>query len=102
GVSLTEEDINGRTTTYEYDALGRAARMWAPSRPTSQSPSARFTYDTTIGQPVSVTTESLTDDGDYDVSTVIYDGLGRERQKQDPAVGGGRLITDILYSANGT
>ncbi|MFK0116140.1 ricin-type beta-trefoil lectin domain protein [Streptomyces sp. NPDC090994] len=102
GVSLTEEDINGRTTTYEYDALGRAARMWAPSRPTSESPSAKFTYDTTIGQPVSVTTESLTDDGDYDVSTVIYDGLGRERQKQDPAVGGGRLITDILYSANGT
>ncbi|GAA4813452.1 ricin-type beta-trefoil lectin domain protein [Streptomyces ziwulingensis] len=102
GVSLTEADINGRTTTYAYDALGRATQVWAPSRATSKSPSARFTYDTTIGQPVSVTTESLTGDGDYDVSTVIYDGLGRERQKQDPAVGGGRLITDILYSANGT
>ncbi|MFF5104364.1 polymorphic toxin-type HINT domain-containing protein [Streptomyces sp. NPDC000134] len=102
GVSLTEQDINGRVTTYGYDALGRTTQVWAPSRATSKSPSAMFTYDTTIGQPVSVTTESLTDDGDYDVSTVIYDGMGRERQKQDPAVGGGRLITDILYSANGT
>ncbi|MGV9316991.1 type I polyketide synthase, partial [Streptomyces sp. NPDC003691] len=30
-------------------------------------------------------------------SYVFYDGLGRERQKQDPAVGKGRLITDIFY-----
>ncbi|MFF8973200.1 ricin-type beta-trefoil lectin domain protein [Streptomyces sp. NPDC014995] len=102
GVALTDEDVNGRVTTYTYDALGRTTQVWNPSRPTSKSPSAKITYDTTIGQPVSITTESLTDNGDYGVSTVIYDGLGRERQKQEPAVGGGRLITDTLYSANGT
>ncbi|MFC9289104.1 ricin-type beta-trefoil lectin domain protein, partial [Streptomyces sp. NPDC057052] len=102
GVALTDEDVNGRVTTYTYDALGRATQVWNPNRATSKSPSAKITYDTTIGQPVSITTESLTDTGDYGVSTVIYDGLGRERQKQEPAVGGGRLITDTLYSANGT
>ncbi|MGW6518943.1 DddA-like double-stranded DNA deaminase toxin [Streptomyces sp. NPDC054962] len=102
GVALTDQDVNGRVTTYTYDALGRATQVWNPSRATSKSPSAKITYDTTIGQPVSITTESLTDNGDYGVSTVIYDGLGRERQKQEPAVGGGRLITDTLYGANGT
>ncbi|MEV1061744.1 ricin-type beta-trefoil lectin domain protein [Streptomyces sp. NPDC050263] len=102
GVALTDEDVNGRVTTYTYDALGRATQVWNPNRATSETPSAKITYDTTIGQPVSITTESLTDDGDYAASTVIYDGLGRERQKQEPAVGGGRLITDTLYSANAT
>ncbi|MFD2691810.1 ricin-type beta-trefoil lectin domain protein [Streptomyces phyllanthi] len=102
GVSLKETDANGHTTTFTYDALGRTTQAWAPTRSTSKSPSAKFTYDTTIGQPVSVTTEALKDNGDYEASTVIYDGLGRERQKQEPAVGKGRLITDVLYSANGT
>ncbi|MPY56807.1 sugar-binding protein [Streptomyces spongiae] len=102
GVSLKETDANGKTTTFTYDALGRTMQAWAPTRSTSKSPSAKFTYDTTIGQPVSVTTEALTKEGDYETSTVIYDGLGRERQKQEPAVGKGRLITDVLYSANGT
>ncbi|WP_409471574.1 polymorphic toxin-type HINT domain-containing protein [Streptomyces sp. HC307] len=102
GVSLTDQDVNGRTTTYTYDSLGRATQVWSPTRSTSKSPSAKFTYDTTIGQPVSITTEALNHEGAYETSTVIYDGLGRERQKQEPAVGGGRLITDVLYSANGT
>ncbi|MFJ9585525.1 ricin-type beta-trefoil lectin domain protein [Streptomyces acidicola] len=102
GVSLKDSDANGNTSTFAYDALGRATQAWAPTRSTAKSPSAKFTYDTTIGSPVSVTTEALTDDGDYDISTVIYDGLGRERQKQEPAVGKGRLITDVLYSSNGT
>ncbi|KUL40871.1 ricin-type beta-trefoil lectin domain protein [Streptomyces regalis] len=102
GVSLADQDVNGRTTTYTYDSLGRATQVWSPTRSTSKSPSAKFTYDTTIGQPVSITTEALSHEGAYETSTVIYDGLGRERQKQEPAVGGGRLITDVLYSANGT
>ncbi len=28
----------------------------------------------------------------------IYDGLGRERQTQEEATGGGRLITDTFYN----
>ncbi|MEU9335001.1 ricin-type beta-trefoil lectin domain protein [Streptomyces sp. NPDC048290] len=102
GVALSERDTNGRTTTFAYDSLGRSTEAWSPTRPTSKSPSVKFTYNTTIGQPVSVATAALTEDGTYETSTVIYDGLGRERQRQEPAVGGGRLITDTLYSANGT
>ncbi|GAA3305601.1 hypothetical protein GCM10020295_59710 [Streptomyces cinereospinus] len=59
---------------------------------------------------MSVVTESLqdnptpADDGVkavYDRSTTIYDGLGRERQSQTPAVGGGRLVTDTFHNASG-
>ncbi|MGW0819710.1 ricin-type beta-trefoil lectin domain protein [Streptomyces sp. NPDC002845] len=103
GTALRERDPNGHTTGYAYDPLGRTKSAWGnASRTTSAEPAVRFTYNTVLGQPVSVVSRVLKDDGSYDMSTVIYDGLGRERQKQDPAVGGGRLVTDVLYSANGT
>ncbi|WP_262008174.1 ricin-type beta-trefoil lectin domain protein [Streptomyces sp. FIT100] len=102
GTTLKETDANGRTTVYAYDALGRATKGWNINQPASEPPSVEFEYNTTAGEPVSVVTRALREDGGYDTSTVFYDGLGRERQRQDPAVGEGRLITDIKYSANGT
>ncbi|WP_434795064.1 RHS repeat-associated core domain-containing protein [Streptomyces albidoflavus] len=102
GVALRETDANGRTTAYTYDALGRTTEAWAPSQPRTEDPSVKFTYDISQGNPVNVTTSALNNEGTYDRSVVFYDGLGRERQTQIPAVGEGRLITDTLYSANGT
>ncbi|WP_230396183.1 ricin-type beta-trefoil lectin domain protein [Streptomyces blattellae] len=103
GTSWKEEDANSRTTHYAYDALGRTTATWGDAtKTTSTTPAVKIAYDTTIGEPVSVVTSTLTDAGTYADSVVIYDGLGRERQKQTPAVGEGRLITDVLYSANGT
>ncbi|MFI9616813.1 ricin-type beta-trefoil lectin domain protein [Streptomyces sp. NPDC052023] len=103
GTSVKEVDANLRTTQYAYDALGRTTATWGDStRTTATSPAVKIAYNTTIGQPVSVITSTLTESGTYEDSVVIYDGLGRERQKQEPAVGEGRLITDVLYSANGT
>ncbi|GGL74840.1 hypothetical protein GCM10010129_18270 [Streptomyces fumigatiscleroticus] len=102
GVSLTETDANGHTTTYAYDALGRSTAGWKAGESTSDNPSVKFAYNTTPGEPVSVVTSALNDRGEYEDSVVFYDGLGRERQTQTDAVGEGRLITDVHYSANGT
>ncbi|MGV9317299.1 sugar-binding protein, partial [Streptomyces sp. NPDC003691] len=101
--ALKETDPNGRTTTFEYDGLGRTVKAWGPTD-TAGRPAAIFTYHAKPGDPVSVKSELLKEGegSDYVSSYVFYDGLGRERQKQDPAVGKGRLITDIFYGPNGT
>ncbi|WP_051722817.1 ricin-type beta-trefoil lectin domain protein [Streptomyces albus] len=104
GTTLSDTDANGRTTTYAYDAYGRTTHAWASGQDASdpEDASAKFAYTIVQGQPVHVTTKTLKENGGYDTSVVFYDGLGRERQRQEPAVGTGRLITDTLYSANGT
>ncbi|MFJ1600575.1 polymorphic toxin-type HINT domain-containing protein [Streptomyces sp. NPDC088261] len=103
GTTLKDVDANGRTTLYEYDALGRTTKGWATSQSADEKPSVTFSYNTAPSEPVSVVSSTLKDNGtDYDDSIVFYDGLGRERQRQEPAVGDGRLITDTIYSANGT
>ncbi|WP_307706191.1 polymorphic toxin-type HINT domain-containing protein [Streptomyces sp. V1I6] len=102
GTTLKETDANGRTSSFAYDALGRATAGWRTSQSTSEAASIRMEYNTTPGEPVSVVTSTLDDNGKYTDSVVFYDGLGRERQRQQAAVGKGRLITDIIYSANGT
>ncbi len=110
GATLTSTDPNGRATSYEYDALGRTTAAWDPTQPATDDPTARYTYNTIVNEPVSVVTESLernptsAPDGTkavYTASTAIYDGLGRERQSQTPAVGGGRLVTDTFHNSSG-
>ncbi|MEU3603562.1 polymorphic toxin-type HINT domain-containing protein [Streptomyces sp. NPDC006798] len=101
--ALKETDPNGRTTTFEYDGLGRTVKAWGPTH-TAGRPGAIFTYYAEPGDPVSVRSEFLKEDRgtEYVSSYAFYDGLGRERQKQEPAVGKGRLITDVFYGPNGT
>ncbi|WP_229379088.1 ricin-type beta-trefoil lectin domain protein [Streptomyces sp. VRA16 Mangrove soil] len=104
GTTLTDTDPNGNTTAYAYDAYGRTTYAWAPGQTPGDTDeaSAHFTYTIVQGEPVHVTSETLKEDGSYEKGVTFYDGLGRERQRQEPAVGGGRLITDTLYSADGT
>ncbi|MGW3653675.1 ricin-type beta-trefoil lectin domain protein [Streptomyces sp. NPDC000878] len=103
GTSLKETDTNGHYSAFAYDALGRTTAGWSDAtQTTSTKPLVKFAYNTTAGDPVSVVTSALNDRGVYEDSVVLYDGLGRERQRQEPAVGKGRLITDTHYSANGT
>ncbi|MGW1282033.1 polymorphic toxin-type HINT domain-containing protein [Streptomyces tsukubensis] len=101
--ALKETDPNGRVTTFEYDGLGRTVKAWGPTN-TAGEPAAKFTYSAKPGDPISVRSELLKEGegSQYVSSYIFYDGLGRERQKQDPAVGKGRLITDIFYGPNGT
>ncbi|MFC8512399.1 ricin-type beta-trefoil lectin domain protein [Streptomyces sp. NPDC057257] len=102
GTALKSADANGNSTVYEYDALGRASAMWTASQnPDTDSPATTYSYDVVAGEPTAVTTSVLRDNGTYDDTIVLYDGLGRERQQQSEAVGGGRLVTDTYYNANG-
>ncbi|MFJ6738124.1 RHS repeat-associated core domain-containing protein [Streptomyces sp. NPDC091279] len=108
GATLKSTDANDRVTSYEYDPLGRTVAAWDATQSATDDPTVRYAYHLDPDKPVSVVTESLKDnptraagDGTYQASTSIYDGLGRERQTQTPAVGGGRLVTDTLHNSSG-
>ncbi|OSZ61769.1 hypothetical protein OQI_03400 [Streptomyces pharetrae CZA14] len=108
GTTLTTRDPNGRVSSYTYDALGRTTAVWDATQNPTDDPTARYEYNTDPKHPVSVVTQALSDnpstssgDGVYTSATTIYDGLGRERQTQAPAVGGGRLVTDTFHNAAG-
>ncbi|HEX8344734.1 MAG TPA: sugar-binding protein, partial [Actinoplanes sp.] len=107
GVGTRTTDANDRVSTAEYDALGRLIKAWGPGRAAPATPDFQATY--TIprrvpdepAQPSSVTTLTRGHDNRVETSVTIYDGLGRERQTQEQATGGGRLITDTLYNSSG-
>ncbi|WP_158754718.1 ricin-type beta-trefoil lectin domain protein [Streptomyces sp. NRRL F-2580] len=102
GVPVEEADANGRKVTTAYDALGRATAVWTPSqKPGTDKAAHTFAYEIKEHTPPTVTSATLQDDGTYKQSIAIYDGLLRQRQGQTDALGGGRLITDTLYNANG-
>ncbi|MFD0268687.1 ricin-type beta-trefoil lectin domain protein [Streptomyces sp. NPDC127106] len=103
GSALEAKDTNGRKVTTAYDNLGRSAAVWTPSQnPGKDKAAYTFTYQITEHEPPAVTSSVLQDDGTYTQTVAIYDGLLRPRQSQREALGGGRLITDTLYSANGS
>uniref|UniRef100_A0AAU2JJK0 Ricin-type beta-trefoil lectin domain protein n=1 Tax=Streptomyces sp. NBC_00049 TaxID=2903617 RepID=A0AAU2JJK0_9ACTN len=103
GSVLETIDANARKVTTEYDNLGRTTAVWTPSqKPATDKAAQTFDYQIKEHQPPVVTSATLQDDGTYTRSIAIYDGLLRPRQAQTEALGGGRLITDTLYSENGT
>ncbi|WP_240805699.1 ricin-type beta-trefoil lectin domain protein [Streptomyces sp. A1547] len=103
GTPLETTDANGRKVTTEYDELGRSTAVWTPSqKPGTDKAAFTFSYQIKEDQPPIVSSGTLQDDGTYTKTNTIYDGLLRPRQTQGEALGGGRLITDTLYNANGT
>ncbi|TLQ44619.1 polymorphic toxin-type HINT domain-containing protein [Streptomyces marianii] len=103
GTVLSVTDPNGRKTSSSYDNLGRVTGVWSPSRTQgTDSASALFTYQIADNKPPTVTTRTLRDNGTYEDTVAIYDGLLRPRQTQAEALGGGRIVTDTLYNAGGT
>ncbi len=100
------EDANGKTTTGEYDGLGRLVKVWEPGRVQgSDTPTTKFTYTVSTSGQNSVLTETLNHDAsDYVASSVIYDGLLRQRQSQQPSASAsavGRVVTDTVYDSRG-
>lgn len=103
GSVLDTTDANSRKTSTTYDPLGRISAVWTPSRKQGTDKAvSTFAYQIAEHEPPVVTSHTLQDDGTYKQNLTIYDGLLRPRQTQSEALGGGRLITDTLYSANGT
>ncbi|MCH5676736.1 RHS repeat domain-containing protein, partial [Streptomyces gilvus] len=102
GLPLTEEDANGKKATMEYDPLGRLLKVWEIDRdPATQTPTATYDYTVRRDGPTIVTTRTLKDNGQYAVSYEILDGLLRERQTQDEAIGDGRIVNDTFYDSAG-
>ncbi|MFD5905604.1 ricin-type beta-trefoil lectin domain protein [Streptomyces microflavus] len=101
--TVKSTDANGRVGQAVYDALGRLKEAWGPGRTPSASavPDFHATYTTPAGKPPYITTSTRGHENRVETSVTLYDGLGRERQSQEQATGGGRLITDTLYNSSG-
>ncbi|WP_327237793.1 polymorphic toxin-type HINT domain-containing protein [Streptomyces sp. NBC_01317] len=111
-VTLKTTDANNKVSEAVYDPLGRLAEAWAPGRTPSATavPDFRAVYtipdvdpddDDGKRKPSYVTTYSRGQENRIETSVTLYDGLGRERQTQEEATGGGHLITDTLYNSSG-
>jgi YD repeat-containing protein len=96
-------DPNNRTTELAYDALGRSIEVWLPNHPrqTYADGTYEFSYLVRNNGPNAVTTKTLAPKGNYVTTKELYDGLLRPRQKQSPAPGGGRLLSDTRYDSHG-
>lgn len=104
GMPTSVVDQNGDTTTATYDALGRLTQVWLPNRAQANnpsSPSMSYAYTLSTSAPETIATTSLTPSGGTVTGYQLYDGLGRLRQSQSPAEGGGIDLTDTFYDSNG-
>ncbi|MFJ6938604.1 ricin-type beta-trefoil lectin domain protein [Streptomyces sp. NPDC101132] len=103
GSAVEVIDANARKSTSRYDAFGRVTDVWTSSQnPASDKPMHTFQYQIAEHQTPTVVTGELRDNGTYETSVTIYDGLLRPRQVQKEAAGGGRIVTDTFYNQNGT
>jgi RHS repeat-associated protein len=104
GLPTVTVDENGKRTVTEYDGLGRLANVWQPGRVKgADSPTLKYAYGMhNTGAPNSVKMSKINPAGTgYLESYLLYDGLGRLRQSQAPAIGGGRMITETKYDGRG-
>ncbi|MFI2504747.1 polymorphic toxin-type HINT domain-containing protein [Streptomyces sp. NPDC018972] len=103
GATLTTEDANGHISRAVYDELGRLLQAWGPGRApaTGTVPDLEVEYRIQQGEPAAVISRTRGHEDRVETGVVLYDGLGRIRQTQEEATGGGRLITDTLYNASG-
>ncbi len=92
-------DANGKTTTAEYDPLGRLAKVWRDNRTTATTPHMQYTY--TLSSPSWIRTQTLGPNGNQISSYQIFDGRLRPRQTQTPTESGHRMVTDVQYDSRG-
>ncbi|MFD9222910.1 RHS repeat domain-containing protein [Streptomyces sp. NPDC060064] len=104
GVVSKSVDVNGSTTEYAFDALGRVAQVWQPDRLRALADAASIEYEYRVSNTDEswVRTGTLKADGKtYNSSYEIFDSLLRSRQKQGPSPSGGRVIAETLYDDRG-
>ncbi|MFC4517930.1 polymorphic toxin-type HINT domain-containing protein [Streptomyces ehimensis] len=101
GQPLYVTDTNNKRTSFEYDALGRARKVWLADRGKNRVPSYEFTYRIADGKPVAVATRTINNTDGQITSYTLYDGFLRPRQTQSPGPDKGRLITDTFYDDRG-
>lgn len=102
GSAIKAVDANLRVTETAFDPLGRATEVWLPTRSRlTESANYKYSYKISRSELSVVTASSLGPNGNYVTTKTIYDGQYRERQKQAPAPGTGRLLTDVRYDQQG-
>ncbi|MFF8639007.1 RHS repeat domain-containing protein [Streptomyces pilosus] len=104
GTATKNTDANGNITEWAFDALGRLRSVWKPdrSRALGDAASIVYAYSVNNNKETWVRTDALKADGKtYNSAYEIFDGLLRSRQKQVPAPGGGRVISETLYDDRG-
>jgi RHS repeat-associated protein len=94
-------DTNGKRSEAAHDPLGRVVKTWAPGRDRSQSPTTEHTYLVRTNGANTVTNRTLQPDGGYVTDIDLFDGQMRQRQSQEPAPGGGRVVTDTIHDSRG-
>jgi RHS repeat-associated protein len=106
GLPTKATDPNGNVTSGKYDGLGRLVSVWEPGRVQgTHTPNTTFAYTVRDTGVNAVTTKTLNHDASaYLTSTMIMDGLLRDRQTQSPSAdrdNPGRVVTDTLYDTRG-
>lgn len=104
GTPVSVLDANEKTTTLQYDPLGRLLKVWGTDRATSQTPTTEYVYSVRNNGVSSVATKTLLPSGAQAIGYELYDGWGRTRQVQTPSASAnepGRLITDTEYDSRG-
>ncbi|MFI9112904.1 RHS repeat domain-containing protein [Streptomyces venezuelae] len=102
GLALSTTDANGRTSSSEYDTLGRLTKGWSTGRAKTLQPNATFAYNLSATVPSTVITKKLYEDGLWGTSVTYYDSLLRARQTQADSLGvTGRVVSDTYYDSHG-
>lgn len=105
GVVTATVDANGKRTDAVHDGLGRVLKVWEPGWPKAaheDKPSAEYSYVISRTEANAVATRTLKQNGAYNTTYALYDGLLRERQTQAPATGTqNRIMTETHYDTRG-
>ncbi len=102
GNLLSRTDVNGQTTSYEYDTFGRLTKVIKPGD-SSQSPSSKYEYNHwgTLGQQHLKSLAKVAE-GDYLWSAQYFDGLGQVIQTQSRSEPGHVIVDSTTeYDSRG-
>ncbi|MCL4458350.1 MAG: hypothetical protein M1136_08265 [Chloroflexi bacterium] len=98
-------DINGQTTTYEYDAFKRLIKVRRPGDGSPAPPTIEYVYFHNPSQPpprFTITTKRRESGSSVYETKSWYDGLGRVVQsRRENAAGANPLVVDTNYDGRG-
>ena len=105
GKPLTETDINGNTTTYQYDVFGRPAKVINPYDNTSTEGTQSIYYENFglgVGsQRVATHSTEQSGTGNYLWQENYFDGFGRTIMTRSEGPDGKVIVTETIYDTMG-